>query len=94
MLFIGDKKSNLISKVIIIMTVVINIGAFFILPNQIFVQINKSHTMSKIIVLAMIPILQILIFNIGKERGELGMHMIALIIMLIADIAVIGMNLL
>lgn len=94
MLFIGDKKSNLISKVIIIMTVVINIGAFFILPNQILVQINKPHTMSKIIVLAMIPILQILIFNIGKERSELGMHMIGLIIMLVADIAVIGMNLL
>lgn len=91
MLIISSEKSSLISKTIIAITLIINIIALFILPEQILVQVNKSHTISKFVVLAMIPILQLLVFNIEKE--SLGTIIIGQIILLVVDIAVIGMNL-
>ncbi len=93
MLIISSEKSSLISKTIIAITLIINIIALFILPEQILVQVNKSHTISKFVVLAMIPILQLLVFNIEKEKGSLGTIIIGQIILLVVDIAVIGMNL-
>lgn len=93
MLIISSEKSSLISKIIIAITSIINIGALFILPDQILVQVNQSHTMSKFVVLAMISIFQIIMFNIQKERGTLGTGIIGIVIILVVDIAVIGMNL-
>ncbi len=93
MLIISSEKSGLISKIIIAITLIINIIALFILPEQILVQVNKSHTISKFLVLAIIPILQILVFNIEKERGSLITSIIGQTILLVVGIAVISMNL-
>ncbi|RDY28100.1 hypothetical protein CHL78_007300 [Romboutsia weinsteinii] len=93
MLAISNKNLKLLSSSIIAITVLINIAAFFILPDQILVQINQSHTMSKLFVLPMIPILQFLIFTISREIYDSTLKIIGLIIIFIADIAVIAMNL-
>lgn len=94
--FLIEKDFKKTSLILIVLTILLNVCIFRVMPSDMLIKVNTNQAMSKAFVLSLCPILSALTLWIAKEKNEHLYYLtniLVQVILFISNLIVIYINL-